>query len=492
MRARRWRFAGLASVGTGFAVLMVVTGVAWAAGPITWSSPSLADSSGVISLSCPSSSLCVGTTATGRVVTSTRPTMTGSWPETVVSGPDGPATLSKVSCASDELCAAIDTAGDVAVSRDPAGGSSTWTLTHVDSALNPATGTSDDLTALDCPSVSLCVATDAAGDVVTSSDPAGGAAAWQVAHIDNNIDYECIHYNQSGPACQPPLVAVSCASDVSCVTLDWEGDVDDEFSSTNPAGGQAAWGPAPGGPTLSEGYPGGLSCPTESLCMATDLYANRIFSGGATQPATSNSVTIGSTDDNFPGIWCASARLCFAAVHAEESTTLYASTNPTGPASAWPISLALAPQHTSGIASVTCPSTQLCFAATYSGQIIVGHPTPTTRQTKAWLRHLLSVGNATHLLRRGQYRLRATPLDAGKLSISWQLRIPGRRGHHLIAAETLRFQTSTSKTAAIKLNPRAHSLLTEHHGQVQLTERASYTPLGSKPVTAIRKVSRRN
>jgi hypothetical protein len=39
-----------------------------------------------------------------------------------------------------------------------------------------------------CPSVGLCVAVDQVGDVVTSNNPAGGAAAWTVTHVDNTKD----------------------------------------------------------------------------------------------------------------------------------------------------------------------------------------------------------------------------------------------------------------------------------------------------------------
>ena len=45
-----------------------------------------------------------------------------------------------------------------------------WNVTNVDG--------SNDLTDISCPSVNLCVATDTAGDVLTSTDPAGGSFAW--------------------------------------------------------------------------------------------------------------------------------------------------------------------------------------------------------------------------------------------------------------------------------------------------------------------------
>jgi hypothetical protein len=55
--------------------------------------------------------------------------------------------------------AIVDSNGDVATSTDPLGGSTSWTVTSVDAA-----GGVNDVS---CPTVSLCVAVDGSGDVVT-------------------------------------------------------------------------------------------------------------------------------------------------------------------------------------------------------------------------------------------------------------------------------------------------------------------------------------
>lgn len=92
------------------------------------------------------------------------------------------------------------------------------------SPVDPSTGASLDFTGVDCPSRALCVATDGSGNVLTSTDPAGGASTWTPAHIDANNGYECEHYGQTG--CQVQLGAVSCASATSCTALG--GDCDGE------------------------------------------------------------------------------------------------------------------------------------------------------------------------------------------------------------------------------------------------------------------------
>ncbi len=48
------------------------------------------------------------------------------------------------------------------------------------------------ISAVSCPSVSLCVAADQGGNILTSTDPTGGANAWTGATVDV-------------PGCAPPL-----------------------------------------------------------------------------------------------------------------------------------------------------------------------------------------------------------------------------------------------------------------------------------------------
>jgi hypothetical protein len=70
--------------------------------------------------------------------------------------------------------------------------------------------------AVACPTSTLCVAVDVAGDVATSAAPAGGADAWTITHVDDGDTYECDHYDLTGPECQPALLAVSCGSQTLC------------------------------------------------------------------------------------------------------------------------------------------------------------------------------------------------------------------------------------------------------------------------------------
>src|SRR5256712_5179038 len=89
----------------------------------------------------------------------------------------GGTSLSDVSCPSSGLCFAVDNAGNLVASSNPTGGVAAWTVTRVDG--------SNSLFGVSCPSGSFCAVADNAGNVVTSSNPTGGAAAWTVTKVDS-------------------------------------------------------------------------------------------------------------------------------------------------------------------------------------------------------------------------------------------------------------------------------------------------------------------
>src|SRR4051794_14861308 len=66
-----------------------------------------------------------------------------------------------------------------------------------------------EVESVSCPSATLCAATDFAGDVVTSTNPMGGADAWQLVPIAGNHS----------------LLSVSCPTASLCVAGDDSGDV---------------------------------------------------------------------------------------------------------------------------------------------------------------------------------------------------------------------------------------------------------------------------
>src|ERR1700729_2755690 len=106
------------------------------------------------------------------------------------------------------LCAAVGCAlaaialtGGVARADAPLA----WTSFNIEGQNNNP----GDFTGLSCPSSALCVAVDESANVITSTNPTGGAGAWSI-HALNGIS---------------DLQGVSCPSASLCVALDSEGDI---------------------------------------------------------------------------------------------------------------------------------------------------------------------------------------------------------------------------------------------------------------------------
>ena len=162
--------------------------------------------------------------------------------------------LTDVSCPSISLCVASDDEGDILSSRDPSvGGTAGWTVQHVDG--------DGEITGISCPSTSFCVAVNYGGDVLTSTDPGRGAAArWEVRQVRGATELE----------------SVSCVSRSLCVAVGsgfYEGTHDLVVTSNDPwRGARAGWSVkglhSHGGPLGGSAQLTGVSCPSPTLCVA--------------------------------------------------------------------------------------------------------------------------------------------------------------------------------------------------------------------------------
>jgi hypothetical protein len=209
-------------------------------------------------MSCPSVKLCVGVEE-HAVVTSTQPDpRQASWTSTSLNVAN---LIFPVACPTASLCLLGDSGGNVLTSTHPTGGSSAWKLAHVDKAQPTDVahlGTQAAIFDISCPTAGLCVALDDGANVLTSTNPTGGASAWKLAHFRFTAQ----------------LSDLTCPSVSLCVAVDREGDV---VTSTNPTGGASAW-------TVSQldrgGYLTSLSCPTVTLCVAGDDAGNLFLGSG--------------------------------------------------------------------------------------------------------------------------------------------------------------------------------------------------------------------
>lgn len=257
-------------------------------------------------LSCASTSLCLAVDQRGNVFTSTGPAAAHStrWARKQLrSGP-----LATVSCASASLCIAADMAGDILSSTDPTDGTKArWTSSIGQPDHNPTYGASAS-----CPSVALCELGNGDGNLVGSTDPGGGPFAnWAIKNIEGNP------FTTSSAS---PLSGISCPTVSLCVAVDLEGNV---LTSTDPAqGGGARWTLKNVlGRGFSGGYFHsfeGISCPSTSLCVGVGDHGQTAEVAGSGDPAAGSKATwtvhrVVDQNSQLQYVSCPSTRLCIAA-----------------------------------------------------------------------------------------------------------------------------------------------------------------------------------
>ncbi len=186
----------------------------------SWTSVT-ADTSGdpLTGISCPATSLCVVVDNGGHVAASSSPTVSGSW-STSSSALSGITDLTGISClpdGSNTMCIATATGGRIAwtdVAASSLANSASWSDASVDG--------SNDLEAISCPSKSLCLAGDSAGNLLYATAPTGGGGGWTVTNIDHTYRF----------------TSVSCLSTTFCIAGDLYGDI---LGSLSPTAGVTAW-----------------------------------------------------------------------------------------------------------------------------------------------------------------------------------------------------------------------------------------------------------
>ena len=267
--------------------------------------------------------------------------------------------MNTLSCPSVSLCVAGDGAGNILSSTNPAGGPTAWSLTSV---LSNESFSS----AISCPSISLCVAVGFAGDVLTSIDPTGGASAWTKTHaVPGTYLY----------AVSCPSVSLCVAGGVEPSGIHGEASI---LTSTNPTGGASSWSSAPiasGG-----GIVDAVSCPSVSLCVAGGPGGNILFTTNPTGGASAwNKAKVGSLNV----ISCPSVSVCVAG---DGGGNIVSTTNPTGGAGAWKETTVDQGQE---FTAVSCPSVSLCVAGDGGGNILTStHPTGgASAWRKAYIAH---------------------------------------------------------------------------------------------------------
>jgi hypothetical protein len=271
--------------------LLVATAEA-ATTPFTFGGPALidtgapyADPAAFNTMSCPSTSLCVGDTGTfGQIVSSTNPgsTSAGDWsqfPTAQIAGKPFSYSIGGVSCVIQ--------------------GAAPFCL---------ATGTD--------PTDSTAV-----GNAVflRSTNPAAGASAWQAQRFAPSPPLDVL-----APACAAGASATVCVGGSGSII--WASS-----DAANPiAGGEAGWGAAPFA---------GFACPSAALCFAAQQKGTVLSSTTPGSPSSWPSATSTSTGlSSITGFSCPTTTFCIAAGSVGGANQIATSTNPGAATPAWSVS----------------------------------------------------------------------------------------------------------------------------------------------------------
>jgi hypothetical protein len=248
--------------------------------------------------------------------------------------------INGISCPSKSLCVAVDAYGDVLTSTDPSAGFAAWKITKV--ADQPIDG-------IACPTTTLCIATGS--PLLVSTDPTGGPAAWKGVSAGGG-----------------PYVSISCTSATACVAVGGVGS-DDVLGSSDPAGGSAAWHFSQlGGEGLTS-----VSCTATPALFCAGVGGSDFVTSSDPVAATSNWLLTDLPDAaRSPAtISCPTASLCVYGglnhYDGDPQSDVVTSTDPGAAAPTW-----TAANVDSGniVAAVSCASASLCFAFDSAGGVL--------------------------------------------------------------------------------------------------------------------------
>jgi len=427
-------------------------------GPLLWTAPGGVDTQPIDSMACPSTVLCVAVDRAGRVLWSTDPA--GGPRAWATADVDGTTEMTSISCPSTTLCVAVDGAGNVITSTDPTGGAAAWAVANFD----PSTTQNNTdnagpalVSGVSCPSTGLCVAVDAAGNALVSTDPTGGASAWTIVHIDTATSYGCTGL---GLACQPPLTAIACPSSALCAAADFSGNL---LTTANPTGSAPWTGTATDAGGLSSLF--GISCPSIGFCATVDGDVGRVIT---VNPLAPTQQVVRSLPDALYGIWCQSRSLCLASVQTGGGISgLLGSFDPAAPQSTWSLS------SLGGVNAVACPAVSLCVAADDEGNVAAGE---TTKAIISGLRTQLLSGRhlptIAALAKTARVKLAFASPIASQVSVTWTA---GTKAQPVLVASTShRFKVPGVATLTLAPTRAGRRLFRAARAPLTLTASATF------------------
>ena len=369
------------------------------ASAIAWEAPESVDhllypqfgiGNDILTVSCPSASLCVAGDNAGDILVKTQPQ--GTWTVSLVdphpdarnqpcpsgalfcgfnckgsvcTGAGNRTGIDSVSCPTVSFCAAVDTEGYVLTSTNPSDPGS-WTIQPVD--------TGGYMTAISCASAELCVAGDARGRIIVSTDPTGDAEKWHAMRPAGSSMWT------------DEMSAISCPTPGFCAVIDEHWDAFDAWDTriliaTNPTAGPEAWRPFKlwTSNTSESRYITGFSCTSPELCVAVDTLARASISRNLTSSSPTwttawvNEVPYPYLPNPLVGLACTAAEICVAGT-IDESGDIWSTTTP---GNTWNRADFADPYFTA-LASIGCAPSSLCVAADGNGDIMTSQQPSTS------------------------------------------------------------------------------------------------------------------
>ena len=253
-----------------------------------------------------------------------------------------------VACPSRSLCVAVDDAGNVLSSRHPSGRASAWQRAHIDA--RPLMGVA-------CPSVELCVSADSYGYALTATRPAAGPKAWITTFAD---------LAPRGGWIVPTFESVACPSVLLCYASNGTGYV---AALTDLTGVVASQETPVGRIDVVHGEQVfSMSCPTASFCVETtqnQLLSSSDPTGGASA-WTSARLTQTRGSGGLGGVSCVATTLCVVTGGIGSAGYVWVATHPNSGQKAW--------THTQvdnhQLYGPSCPSLHLCVAGDAAGNVV--------------------------------------------------------------------------------------------------------------------------
>ena len=325
--------------------------------PTHWSSYSIASGGWLggphtMSMSCPSTGLCVAATSTDSLYVSTSPlSSAGGWKAISL---DPGNEMKTDSCSSTSLCVAADDDDNVFVSADPTVPAPTWTRANLDGDRSTegvpcsADGVACAVTSLSCAGTT-CAASTYDGSILATTNVTAGASSWRLVSL---------------PAGFAP-VGVSCGSPTFCLAIDGHGGVaasSDLASNT--------WAAAKGY-TPIETSGAAISCSGNMWCAALDetgdtvwLSKDPIVNGWSTVDLSGMPPQSALGPNPLTAVSCPSGERC---VVANLGGGIAISPDPLG-RSGWKTTTSTG----NSVWALSCPSPSTCIALDSAGNVLVG------------------------------------------------------------------------------------------------------------------------